>query len=350
MASDGDHRIRRLAAMARALSRRESLSRLLEIAAEEACDALSASTVSVSRVEPGALRVRTVVNVGDLSPSEERWPQDEVYAMEEFPNLVRVLEDLTSWVVSLDDPDGDRTEQALLEQLGKGSSAGSPIVLDGALWGEFFATRAVGAAVFSVDDVAFLEALIAILAGALARAVREEHLELLASRDPLTGLLNRRALDEHAQQVFDVPHSPAGLTRPVTAVMIDINGLKTVNDRFGHPTGDQLIQAVADTVSAAYQRVPGSVVARVGGDEFVVLVAGRPPHEVVQAADELCGRTWDFGTRASISCGAASILLTPSHQAKPHQLFAAADEAQYVAKRGRLARTVTATPSWTTLP
>ncbi len=350
MASDGDHRIRRLAAMARALSRRESLSRLLEIAAEEACDALAASTVSVSRVEPGALQVRTVVNVGDLAPSEQRWPQDEVYAMEEFPNLVRVLEDLNSWVVTLDDPDGDPMEQALLEQLGKGSSAGSPIVLDGTLWGELFATRAVGAAAFSVDDVAFLEALIAILAGALARAVREEHLELLASRDPLTGLMNRRALDEHAAKAFTVPRSPAGLTRQVTAVMIDINGLKTVNDRFGHTTGDQLIQAVAHTLSVEYQRVPGSVVARVGGDEFVVLVSGRPPQEVVEVADELCRRTWDFGAPASISCGAASVLLTSSHRARPHQLFAAADEAQYVAKRGHLRRTVESTQSWTALP
>ncbi len=345
MALEGDQRIHSLAAMARALSRQEPVFRLLEIAAEEACAALAASTVSVSRVQPDTRTVRTIVNVGDLAPAEQRWPEDEVYALEEFANLELVIEDLRSWVATREDEHGDPGEIALLERLGKGSSVGSPIVVDGELWGEFYATRPVDGTVFAGDDIAYLEALIAILAGALARALREESLEKLAYRDPLTGLMNRRALDEHAARAFDVP---GGLTRPVSALMVDINGLKTVNDRFGHPAGDQLIQAVAHTLTHEFQQLPGSLVARVGGDEFVVLVTGHRPELALRVADQLCLRTWDYGAPASISCGAASVLLTQAPTASPAELFAAADHAQYVAKRGGLTQTVTAPDHWVT--
>ena len=64
----------------------------------------------------------------------------------------------------------------------------------------------------------------------LSRRLREESLELLAYRDPLTGLLNRRALDEQAAQAFDVP---TGTSRSVTVVAVDINRLKHVNDTLG---------------------------------------------------------------------------------------------------------------------
>ena len=121
------------------------------------------------------------------------------------------------------------------------------------------------------------------------RALREESLEQLAYRDPLTGLLNRRALDERAAQAFDVaPRS----TRTVTVVSLDINRLKQVNDTLGHLAGDQLIQSVARALTTEFSRLAGSLVARVGGDEFTVLVSGHDPAAVVAAADRLCRRTW----------------------------------------------------------
>ena len=87
-------RIRSLAGMARALGRSEALFRLCELAAEETRGAIRAASVSVSRVEPGSMVVRTIVNVGDLGPNEVRWPEDETYTMDEFVNLELVVDDL----------------------------------------------------------------------------------------------------------------------------------------------------------------------------------------------------------------------------------------------------------------
>ena len=332
-------RIRSLAGMARALGRSEALFRLCELAAEETRGAIRAASVSVSRVEPGSMVVRTIVNVGELGPNEVRWPEDETYTMDEFVNLELVVDDLQVWSADVDDPDCDPTELRLLTELGKGSSLGAPIVVDGQLWGEFYATRMRGEPGFDVDDIAYLEALIAILGGAISRSLREESLEQLAYRDPLTGLLNRRALDEHAAHAFDVA---PGSTRTVTVVAVDINGLKEVNDSLGHVAGDQLIQSVGRALNLAFSRLTGSLVARVGGDEFTVLVSGHDPSQVIQIADRLCQHTWRFGRGAGISCGAATATVSRDVGFAPSDLFAAADRAQYVAKHGRLSSTVMA--------
>jgi diguanylate cyclase (GGDEF)-like protein len=330
-------RIRSLAGMARALGRSEALFDLLEVAAEEARTAMDAATVSVSRLVPGSLQVRTIVNVGDLGPSEVRWPDDEVYLMDEFAGLKLVVDGLQTWAWNVDDPTIPDSERALLVELGKGASLGAPLVVDGRLWGEFYATRHRGVPGFNDIDAAYMEALLAILSGAVSRALREESLEQLAYRDPLTGLLNRRALDEYAGQAFAV--SP-GETRTVTAVTVDINRLKQVNDSLGHVAGDQLIQAVSRDLQTAFRALPGALVARVGGDEFTVLVSGSTPAAVLPLSDELCRRTWKFGSGAGVSAGAASLTLVPGGTVTPTELFAAADRAQYVAKRGRLATTV----------
>lgn len=219
--------------------------------------------------------------------------------------LQKVTADTECWTTTIDDPLGDPREIELLHELGKGSSTGAPLVVDGVLWGEFYATRRVGEEPFGPHGTAYLEALTAILAGAVSRALSEESLEELAYRDPLTGLADRRALDERADWAFD--HAE-GLARPVTAVVVDIDGLKRVNDHHGHLVGDQLIKAVAGALLRHFARLPGALVARVGGDEFTVLVVGHPPEAVVAVP----------------------------------RLFAAADEAQYVAKRRRLRRTVLA--------
>jgi diguanylate cyclase (GGDEF)-like protein len=184
-----------------------------------------------------------------------------------------------------------------------------------------------------------MEALMAILGGAVSRSLREESLEALAYRDPLTGLLNRRALDERAAQAFDVA---PGVLRTVTVVSLDINRLKQVNDTLGHLAGDQLIQSVARALNTAFGRLAGTLVARVGGDEFTVLATGHDPVAVVEIADRLCQRTWRFGSGAGVSAGAATVTVRHGTALTPARVFAAADRAQYVAKHGRLSSTVVA--------
>jgi diguanylate cyclase (GGDEF)-like protein len=215
----------------------------------------------------------------------------------------------------------------------------APIIVDGLLWGEFYATRHVGEPCFGEGERSYLEVLVAILAGAVSRALREQSLEQLAFQDPLTGLLNRRALDERAATSFE---APLGSAHPVTALAVDINDLKAVNDSAGHDAGDQLIRSVARSLATHFARFPGALVARTGGDEFCVLVPRQDPDRVVEAGDEVCRVAWESGIGGGVSCGAATALVTSGSELTPADLFSAADRAQYVAKRARLTRTALA--------
>ncbi len=341
MLEDERSRLRSLAALARALNRPHPVPRLLELAAEEARRSMPAASVSVSRAEgDDTTWVRTLLNVGDLGPDEVRWPENETYPMPEFAH-VDTEEDgeQVVWRWSVDDPGTPAEERALLAALGKSCSVAAALLVDGQIWGEVYATRAVDQRPFDDDDVAYLEGLVAILSGALSRADRERSLSELAYRDPLTGLLNRRAIDEHAHRIFE---TESGVRREVVVVAMDINGLKGTNDRFGHQAGDLLIQSVAHRLQRAFAGLPESVVARVGGDEFTVLLAGSPLEKVVEVSDRLCAESWELDPETALSCGAAGAVLGPGDRLSPGELFAAADGAQYVAKRERRRSTVVA--------
>jgi diguanylate cyclase (GGDEF)-like protein len=307
---------------------RPSSNPLLETAAEEARLALNAASVSVSRLEAGTGMIRTIINVGDLGPQEERWPQNEVYGLHEFTQLAAVVEDLQPWTVSVDDDQpANRKEVELLHSLGKGTALAAPMIVDGALWGEFYATRHVGAPRFAEIDTAYCEALVAILAGAISRARQEELLGHLAYRDALTGLVNRRGLDEAAAQAMTLV---AEGTWSVSVVMADVNGLKMVNDSVGHDAGDGVLRAVSGMLQRHIGALHGSLIARIGGDEFAALVPGHSVERVMEAALRACAAASQLPHGAGLSCGVASTRSLPGASAS--ELFRAADRAQYLAK------------------
>ena len=330
--ADDTARILSLAVMARALSRSVRLDQMLELASEEAVKALDASTVSISSLRPGTGALQTVINVGDLAPHEQRWPTDEIYQFDDYPQAWSVMGDLKVWVTRLDDPEADSNELALLESLGKLSSMAAPLLVDGRFWGEIYATRGRDHEHFSELDVAYMEALAAILGGALSRAIHFEALERLAFRDPMTGLANRRALDQAAARVLE--HLADGVGRQVTAVAVDVNGLKEVNDSLGHHAGDELLKAVAGLLERHFSPMVGSLVARTGGDEFIVLVPSQSIPAVVAVADAFCAAAADLSAGAGVSCGVAGAI-SEGPPVTASELFRAADQAQYEGKRRR---------------
>lgn len=328
-------RLRSLASMARALVRSGDVLDVAERAVTEGIRVVDADSGSVSVLDRPAGLVRVLVNVGDLGPGEQPRPSDETYLISDFPKLAGVVGDLQAWTCSRDDPDADPHELALLLEFGKGASLGAPIVVDGELWGELYLTRHVGRGSFDDADLAYVEALAAILASGVSRAVRESRLTELAFQDPLTGLANRRRLDHVAATL-------ACSRADLVIVAIDVNDLKPVNDRYGHDAGDRLLQAVGHALARAASSLPGALAARSGGDEFCLVVPTSDTATVDEALRRFAAEVVALPHPAGVSCGGAS---TRRMLGSPRLLFAAADDAMYHAKGRHLGE-----PHWVTLP
>jgi diguanylate cyclase (GGDEF)-like protein len=104
----------------------------------------------------------------------------------------------------------------------------------------------------------------------------------LAHQDPLTGLANRRALEERLRAEWD---RSVRYARPLAVLMGDLDGLKEVNDRFGHPAGDALLQTAALTMRESLRS--GDLAGRIGGDEFLVICPETDRESIVLVADKL---------------------------------------------------------------
>jgi diguanylate cyclase (GGDEF)-like protein len=305
----------------------------MEPAAEAALEVTGAASLSISMWERDRGAMRTLINVGELGPGEERLPAAELYPLADNPQVAKLLEDGQPYRTAVDDPDAPPAALRLLASLGKESDVGVPIMLDGEVWGEVWATTAPGAPRFDAGDVRFLQAIADRLALVLARAERFARVSRLAYEDPLTGLANRRAIDERLEELLG-PDAPSPL--PFTLLLADVDGLKDINDARGHHVGDRALCSVGEALVAAAAPESAALIGRLAGDEFCVLLEGcelAVAGEVAQTALQLLAAEDD--PRLSLSFGAAAA----TGGTTPAELLRAADTAQYAAKRrggGRL--------------
>ena len=121
------------------------------------------------------------------------------------------------------------------------------------------------------------------LAGALQNKLLTEHLRKAAETDPLTGLFNRRYLEE--QLAVAIARKRQHQHQDFSLVMLDLIGLKHINDNFGHEAGDCLLSSVAGCLLSQARSI--DVIARVGGDEFVILCQGCREADALRLADRL---------------------------------------------------------------
>ncbi len=164
---------------------------------------------------------------------------------------------------------------------------------------------------------------------ALSRDRQRRRLDALAHGDELTGLANRRRLENELALLFS---GPAERRADAALIMCDVDGLKRVNDTRGHAAGDDVLRAVASVLRQLASDVDG-VAARLGGDEFCLLLRSGGllrAEGVARQATRQVRASAPAG--AGLSCGIAY-----AAQARtPAELLGRADERQYLVKRRRL--------------
>ena len=162
--------------------------------------------------------------------------------------------------------------------------------------------------------------------------LKNEELEVLATRDPLTGCYNRRAFFDLFEDAYQ--HAiTAGI--PLSVFMADIDLFKSINDNYGHAVGDEVIRMVAEILNSC--ETEGAIVGRYGGEEFCIVLPNTDLVEAKEIAEKLrlqihrtsqgfCGEN----TSITSSFGVAAF---DDKGMDPSELLECADKAMYVAKR-----------------
>ncbi len=277
-----------------------STSNVMESLVDACVDSVSARQVSFLLVEHEHGVLRTVYRAGELAEGEQRRPVDETHALNAEPtNPAGAGADLTAVDILL----GDR------------------------VWGRLVACYP-GPGGATAGDLALMQLCAAQLG--LVRSVRTlcNAEGAAGGRDALTGLLTREAID----RALDAGRDATDLI----VAAFDLDGLKVVNDRYGHAAGDRLIVAAANALQASVGGLPGAVVARVGGDEFATVVPGGDVDSVTRACAHAMTEVTAFLPSSGLSCGIATKRDLRSDVRSGRPLLRLADATLYRAKKSRL--------------
>ncbi|MEH6445267.1 MAG: diguanylate cyclase [Oceanospirillaceae bacterium] len=220
------------------------------------------------------------------------------------------------------------SEHNILYKMGMRSSISIPINVEGEIVGILSAaSKKVNTQDTSMIQV--LGAMGAIISGAMQRIRSHEKLNYQANYDTLTGLPNRHMFYTQLNSLFSCPTNPLFAT-----LFVDLDHFKHVNDSLGHQAGDELLNLVATRICKVIRK--GDLAARIGGDEFIVLIADNCTAEISvtsaqQIINSLCQPFNLQGNTVSISAS-IGISLSNDNISCVDDIIQKADTAMYLAK------------------
>ena len=215
---------------------------------------------------------------------------------------------------------------------GWGARLGVPLSTPGGTLGALILKRDAGHCPWHDKEQALLQYAATQIATAIERKQMQARLQHMAQFDALTGLPNRYLLHDRMVGALARAERTAGR---LSVLFLDLDRFKQVNDTLGHKVGDGLLQEVARRMRDCVRET--DTVARIGGDEFVVLLESiQEPSHALQVADKIRATL-----QQALRIGRHTLQITPSigvahypeHGVSTDQLMAQADEAMYAAKR-----------------
>jgi diguanylate cyclase (GGDEF)-like protein len=219
-------------------------------------------------------------------PADEITPLEPWYELAKYPTTRQVLTEQVPVVIDIADREADPAEVALLRSEGRRRLVMLPLVVRGESIGIVELTsdkrRAFDERQIELAKLLTREASLTFDNARLHAEVQEQ-----AFRDPLTGLANRSRFQERVDHALSRLRGRSPLHLAV--LFIDLDHFKHVNDRFGHSTGDRVLQVVAERVRTAVR--PGDTACRLGGDEFAILLEDV---EGLEEADVVARRLLDL--------------------------------------------------------
>jgi len=309
-----------------ALSSELRLDRALDQITASAGGAIAGARFALLVNEAGQMRADrcSAIPARFVEPLE-RWANAHQPQLRSGPVVLDTIRHVPGLTALADDP-----------TLPLGSACAAPLMFADKLLGTLIAL-APGSTVFLPNDVRSLEIYAGHAAIALWNARLVGRLEREAAEDPLTGLANRRVLGLACDTEIDRTAREGGI---VSLIMIDLDHFKRINDTYGHPFGDRVLVEVGGLLRSVVRG--HDTVARLGGEEFALLLPGATPDEariVAERARTQLGAIEMAHGRLSCSAGVAS---ASGPEAEAAELIAAADQALYEAKRRGRGRTVLA--------
>ena len=327
------HRLQALLDLSRTLSSSLDLREVLREFATQAAELTGATAAELSSYDPVG---DAVVMLVEYHQGEDQITErgGRVYDLADFPATQRVVERQEAVQIRVGEPAHDPAERVLLEQHGHRSLLMLPLVARGETIG-LLELVDVEDRVWDEADVDFCRALCDIVAIAIRNAMLFAELQESAARDKLTSLYNRRLFEEQ----FDAAVARCLRSQEnLTLLVVDLDGLKRINDLGGHVSGDLALRTLADALRTSIRAT--DVACRLGGDEFAVILPGSTPEDAVSVAERAQDTLAEIG-RGQYSFSGGIARVTPA-QSSAEDVYRSADLAAYRAKAAGGARTLLA--------
>ena len=254
------------------------MDKLMDKILENTDRVLQSDTGAILLLENGYLKV--VRSRGYIEKGLHDITLNPPFLLSERPNMNRMYE--TGQPIAIPDTSINQGWNPLPENRWVKSYIGVPLKVHGQVIG-FISLFSGTVNFYSIKDAERLKPFANQAAIALDNARLYSETQLKADTDELTGLKNRRSFFEMGSREIE---RAIRFKHPLAALMIDLDNFKDVNDNFGHPVGDRLLKELAEVFKSKLRNV--DLIARYGGDEFIVLLPENDTNAATDVADRIC--------------------------------------------------------------